>query len=314
MVTGQDLEIACDESGAEGENLTAAITDVFAHASVSMEIEAADDVIRVLRDRIRSPATEYKANHLLRGKHRSALIWLLGPSGPIYGTARVYLVEKRFFIVSRIVDLLDDPYSPSLGFYRSFETEALYRTGPALAGWTAFLESFNDVMRARVPAQTFYDRLNDLRAPELTGPLAATRRNMDAFLARLAEDPRTIPVLDPLIPAIIQAVVAWSSSGRPVEVVHDRQTTLSEERIVELKGVFNDPRLASRARLAGLRLTESRLDARIQIADFLAGVARKIASEELNGRGDAELNDLLRHYVDPASLWGHEASWSHLHP
>ncbi|MEV4892096.1 hypothetical protein AB0K48_22200, partial [Nonomuraea sp. NPDC055795] len=73
MVTGQDLEIACDESGAEGENLTAAITDVFAHASVSMEIEAADDVIRVLRDRIRSPATEYKANHLLRGKHHPAL-------------------------------------------------------------------------------------------------------------------------------------------------------------------------------------------------------------------------------------------------
>jgi hypothetical protein len=56
------------------------------------------------------------------------------------------------------------------------------------------------------------------------------------------------------------------------------------------------------------------LDPRVQIADFLAGVARKVASDELDGRGDAELVALLRTYVDPASVWGDDRSWSVLRP
>jgi hypothetical protein len=54
----------------------------------------------------------------------------------------------------------------------------------------------------------------------------------------------------------------------------------------------------------------SRLDPRVQLADFLAGIARKIASDELNGRGDPALTALLRPYVDPASVWGDERSWA----
>jgi hypothetical protein len=42
----------------------------------------------------------------------------------------------------------------------------------------------------------------------------------------------------------------------------------------------------------------------VQVADFLAGIARKIASDELNGRGDPVLTALLRPYVDPDSVWG----------
>ncbi|CAM5746082.1 hypothetical protein [Streptomyces afghaniensis 772] [Streptomyces afghaniensis] len=56
--------------------------------------------------------------------------------------------------------------------------------------------------------------------------------------------------------------------------------------------------------LAGLRLVVAREDARVQVADFLAGIARKIASDVLNGRGDPVLTALLRPYVDPGSVWG----------
>ncbi|AXK31295.1 hypothetical protein DVA86_00180 [Streptomyces armeniacus] len=55
--------------------------------------------------------------------------------------------------------------------------------------------------------------------------------------------------------------------------------------------------------MAGPRLVWSRTDTRVQLADYLAGVARKIASEELNGRGDARLTALLRPYVAPSSCW-----------
>lgn len=63
-----------------------------------------------------------------------------------------------------------------------------------------------------------------------------------------------------------------------------------------------------------MRLVDSRSDLRVQVADFLAGVARKLASDELAGRGDAELVALLRPYVVPSSIWGNDRSWSVLAP
>ena len=82
-------------------------------------------------------------------------------------------------------------------------------------------------------------------------------------------------------------------------------------RVAQLEALLGAP---PGGRLAGLRLVDSRSDARVQVADFLAGVARKIASDELNRRGDAELTGLLRPYVDASSTWGDERSWSLLGP
>jgi hypothetical protein len=253
-------EIACDESGSEGGNLIGAITDVFAHASVRLSLESADDCIRELRRRIRSPALEYKANHLLREKHRRVLVWLLSEQGPIHGHCRVHLIEKSFFVTGKFVELA----APGL------DSRTLYREGKQALGrdrWPAFLKSFNDLARAH---------------PELVA-------------------------LDLHIPAITQAVAYWSTGGDPVAIVHDQQNLLTEERLLLLKETLG-------SRLASLRFVDSRDDARVQIADFLAGVARRIASDELNGHGDEELAGLLRSYVDPTSNWGDERSWAALRP
>jgi hypothetical protein len=82
------VEIACDESGYEGEKLIGATTDVFARASVRLDTGSAARLMQELRNRIRSPATEYRATHVLRDKHRPVLTWLLGPSGPLRDNAR----------------------------------------------------------------------------------------------------------------------------------------------------------------------------------------------------------------------------------
>jgi len=50
-------------------------------------------------------------------------------------------------------------------------------------------------------------------------------------------------------------------------------------------------------------LVELLSDSRVQVADFLAGVARKLASDELSCRSDGELSTLLRPYLDPFSIW-----------
>ncbi|GAA4052012.1 hypothetical protein [Nonomuraea soli] len=247
-----ELEIACDESGAEGENLIGGVTDVFAHAGVVLDLDVAESCVLEVRDRIRSPASEYKAVHLLRGKHRAVLEWLLSSGGPLYGNATVFLAEKTYYF---IVKLMGD------------QARTVYDEGPGILGeerWNSFLRSYNELMRGT----------------------------------------RLVPELDPLLPAIVRLVERWSEGGHAVSIVHDRQTALNEERIAWLKEIYADS-----GKLAGLRLVAARSDARVQIADFLAGVARKIASDELNGRGDDVLTGLLRPYVDPASIWGDLRSW-----
>ncbi|MEU3888919.1 hypothetical protein [Streptomyces sp. NPDC029041] len=298
------LEIACDESGSDGENLTGGNTDVFAHAGVSLSEAAAAATVREIRDRIRSPAEEYKANHLLREKHRAVLEWLLASRGPIHGRARVHLMEKTFFVVDRTLGLLLD---------EAVEAAALFRAGrPAFgeAGWRTFLQAANRLLRVRQdgdPVDTFYGTVDTLLrerprtdAASVLERLAATRHRAVAYRDGLLAGPPLIPLLNPLLPAIVRTAALWSRDGRPVHLVHDRQNMLTPDRIAWIEGAARQAGTG----LAGLRLVVARDDARVQVADFLAGIARKIASDELNGRGDPALTALLRPYVDPGSVWG----------
>lgn len=335
------LEIACDESGSEGEKLIGATTDVFAHASVRMDIESATNCIREIRGRAPTRSVEYKANHILRERNRAALGWLLGPEGPLRGSAHVFLTDKAFLVVGKLIDLLvEDVTNPaSIGLYQDRRAKAmastLYRDGRrafAPEQWEAFLVSSNNLMRTknrrgvRTSVDSFFRAVDVLRRAGARGPvdeiltlLRQARPHADSYRAQLLDNPTIIPALDPLIPAIVRAVVHWSAGGEPVSVVHDRQITLSEERVAQLKTIFSepDPTLLGylpSGRLANLSLVDSRSDPRVQVADILAGAARKIASDELNDRGDPELTALLRPYVDSFSIWGDDRSWRLLGP
>ncbi|GAA1617903.1 hypothetical protein GCM10009789_84850 [Kribbella sancticallisti] len=291
------VEIACDESGYEGEKLVGGVTDVFAHASVVLDEAAAAECVAELRRRIRSPATVYKANHLQRSKHRPVLLWLLGPEGPVLGNAQVLLVDKTYFLVARLTEHLV-----------GLAPDDLYAAGRSTGGtaWEDFLAAGNYLLRVRdypdvVP--NFFQSLDKLEFEDATlTALRQSREYAEEVRAKLFELPRMIPPLDPLLPAIARAVEYWGHD-EPVAVAHDRQTTLWPERIEQL-------RLG--ARLARLELVDSFIHSGIQVADFLAGVARKIASDQLKGEDDAELTALIRPYLDPRSVWGDPASWKRL--
>ncbi len=262
-----DLEVACDESGYEGEKLVGGTTDVFAHAAVRLDIATADECIRELRDRIRSPATQYKANHVLREKHRPTLLWLIGPDGPLHGNSRVQNV---------------------------------------------FLHGANDLLRIREridappSVDAFFDLLASLRPAGPVGEILDLLRGARGYAEDFRADPPAIPPLDPLIPALHRAVNHWGRGGRAVAIVHDRQNTLSAERVAALTSLIAREQqvIGGSATLAGIEFVEAALDARIQLADFLAGVARKLASDQLHGQDDPELTALMRPYVDPLSVWG----------
>jgi hypothetical protein len=325
------LEVACDESGYEGENLIGGTTDVFAHASVRLRTESAADCIREIHRRIQSPVQEYKSTHLLREKHRSVLEWFLGPSGPLHGNAHVHLTDKTFFVVAKLIDLLVRQAADPVGIGPSQDRQAmamaaaLYHQGPGAFGparWERFLKAFTDLVRARnrrgpeTSVDSFFGMVDVLRRAslpgqvgEIMGLLCHARPLADALRAQLLDNPRAIPALDILFPAIVRAVAYWSAGGRPVAITHDEHSALTTDRIAQLQSLQSGGR-----RLHSLRRVDSRSDARVQVADFLAGVARRIASDERNGRGDATLTALLRRYVDACSIWGDERSWSLLRP
>ncbi|WP_211354362.1 hypothetical protein [Stackebrandtia albiflava] len=313
---GRPVVVAGDESGYEGEKLVGGTTDVFAHGTVSLAPAAAAVVMAELRDRIRSPATEYKANHLQREKHRSVLLWLLGPTGPLLGHSHVCLIDKEFHLLGKLTEAVvaDDFHATSPGLYRNPATDRialrLYRHGRTELPpdwWEAFLLAANDVMRSKerpdgtTPGDV-YGHMTGLLAHraadgELADALTAVRMTAaraETFRERLRAESPAWPPLDPLLPAIVQGAMYWGAGGSPVELFHDRQNALSPERIRALT-TAGGPR--------AVRLVESFVDPRIQLADILAGVARKIASEELRGNADGELISLLRPYVDPASIW-----------
>ncbi|GAB2925732.1 hypothetical protein ACFMQL_32120 [Nonomuraea fastidiosa] len=311
----QPLEVACDESGAEGEKLVGGNSSVFAHASVLMDRDTAAACVAELRERAPTPATEYRAGHVLRDKHRAALLWLLGPGGPVLGHVRVFLTDKTFYIVGKVAGLLQDDHTPRIGLDPRARAAAvtLYREGPRAFGpglWAAFLDSFNYLLRAKnghgitISVADAYLLVQEMRAAggpagEVMRALWRARDRVEEFRERLLADPYVFPALDPLIPAIAAAVTSWGDGRGPVVVVHDRQTTLTDERIDQMRRILG-------GRMAGLRLINSELDERLQVADVLAGVARRAAAHELDGRPDRELTELLRPYVDPASIWAGE--------
>jgi hypothetical protein len=161
-------EIACDESGYEGERLIGSTTRLFAHASVRVPDPAG--VLAELRARIRSPASQYKANHLLREKHRGTLRWFLGPDGPVAGHGHVFLLDKAVFVREQLarhigVEMPDDQFA-------------------------------NDLLRLKT-------------TPEVSALPEAVRRRAADFREWLRADPVGRSVLDPLVPAIVAAVEHW---------------------------------------------------------------------------------------------------------
>jgi hypothetical protein len=324
------LEIACDESGWEGSNLATGNSDVIAYASVRLDIDVAAECIGALRGRSGQHSYEYKASHLLRTKGGADFAGFLGPSGPVHGRARVHLTHKSCFVLGRVLDLFigGSVDAASLGLRPDQRLAGLAarlcRAGPNTFGrepWQAFLAATNVVLRAdrrrrvHAPVDAFFDQVEVLRtlatgsrAGGILDELRNGRQEAYSARARLLEDRVLQPVLEPLIPALACCVLHWSRGLHPVAVVHDEQSALTERRMRRLEQIMAAPpleviRLPDRGRFIQIRQVDSRTDPRVQVADVLAGVARKVATDELFGRSDPDLTALLRPYVDPASRW-----------
>ncbi|HST66698.1 MAG TPA: hypothetical protein VLM05_16040 [Mycobacteriales bacterium] len=279
-VDGAVLQIACDESGFSGSNLFRSATPVITHASVDLGVEEAAGLIAAL-----GPAslTEFKSGQFLRGPSAGGLEPFLAA---LAGRAHVHLVDKEFFLVTRIVDLFLAEPSYAAGTRLTAAQRPAARTlyrARGEDGWDAFLAAFVELVRVkrrRQPDRRALDRFFRARDalaldPAAGGILAALdpARAWDV-LSRLAGGDGSIPPpLEPMLPALAETVLFWSGGRRPVLVIHDEQSALTPGRLRRLQQVLADGTVSP---LAGLVAVDSRDDPRVQVADLLAGVARRL--------------------------------------
>jgi hypothetical protein len=193
----------------------------------------------------------------------------------------------------------------------------LYRSGEQSYGthrWQEFLTLGANIFRTnnrwlpKTPVPLFYaavDALAQTHAAadvhEVMTLLRSTRPIAEATRAAHLQSPKLTPLLEPLIPALTRAVHFWGSRAEVVYVIHDEQSALTPERIADIARTFAASQPGRQ--LKGVRLVDSRGDARVQLADFVAGIARRLASDKLYDRQDIELMALLRPLISSESIW-----------
>lgn len=281
------FEVACDESGFSGTNLLDPASPVITHAGVDLDVPAAAGIIAVLRTRLRQ-RTEYKSNQLLRPEQRPALEWLLTT---LQGHAHVHVIDKTAYVAARVLELFTE--EPSYGAGTSLGTDHS-EIAAALRQRTGFLSAFVDLTRTkrvRLMDHEAVDRFFATMPADVPALRAVTRPRVEKVMQRLIdEDPEIPPPLEPLVPALAETVLYWSAGHRSVAVVHDEQSALTPGRVARLGAFLAEH--AEPAPLVSFTQVDSKHDPRVQVADFLAGIAR---------RRTPDLEELLEPYTCAAT-------------
>lgn len=329
------IEIACDESGSEGENLISSGQPIFVHASTDLGLNEAARLIAEARRITGSTAVELKS-HLFVGKTKvDRGRWFLDA---LSGRGAVNLTDKRYFVVGKMVDLLIEPEMDARGedlyrFGRAHKTaQLLYRLGPSIGSeaWDDLLNAFNRLVQIDrsgaavgrsddffVKVQLAHSAADKGMLRHILGLLLTARtfgddlENNDIYPAHRILD------MDPLMATIGQSARRWNSvTSRDIAIVHDNTSALTPERIRIIIDGLSDPRsplalYAPPVPLVSITLVDSVLDERIQVADILAGIANEVSNTALRGNMHP-LTNSVREYVDPLSLWEDDASWNML--
>jgi hypothetical protein len=321
------LVIACDESGSEGENLMRSPFPIFVHASTDLTPKEAASVMRTLRAATGSRAAELKSSDALNPRHRQALISMLTP---LASRANLHLVDKAFYTTAKLVDLLIAAEADLAGIdMRSsgdgrWYASILFDRAPADVGptfWRMLLRRYNEFIRV-------YARKH--QKPPTTEPFfkaleTALGRATDAhvrtvlqliwrarFFAVEYQGPRAgqMREMDPAFSTLAAVAKAWRIrvGDQPMAFLIDTYSTLTEDVGDDIiLSAREDLQIAGRtlpgADLRSITQMPSHLDARIQVADILAGSGREAARLAFEGLYDDPLQVAVSPMLDLQGMW-----------
>jgi hypothetical protein len=319
--------IACDESGSEGETLVDAADRIFVHASVDVELAHAEELIERMRVDMRAQASELKTKTALAERNRSHLLHAIGP---LFGKSNIYLVDKHYYATVKLIELLIADAESAYGFDLATSGEGaqlaftLNSKGPASLGqqaWEELLSSFNRLIRAYTragaqppPPTEFFSALDAARKScsdgEVSYVLDLLWRGRHLALDQPSFKPSVLREMDPMANSLSKVARTWRLrlGDVPFEFLVDNYWGLG----IETRGLIV---AAARSKLSvagvelpsadlrGVRLADSKLDARIQIADIFAGIGQEIGRMAFNGEFDDALQVAAREAIDADGMW-----------
>lgn len=313
--------VYADESSNSGQNLLDPHQPVFTLAGVHLPDEMAASIVDEVRSQLPPTQGEPKYGSLARSSAgRRALKRAFGSMPE--GSVRSYLMDKRFMVVTKLVDVLVEPLADADGL-NLYEDQAglalaelLRMAGPVLGDAAAFhrmLQAFVDRVRQRVATDDLFTAIAAYKASipaehanfagwiEL---LECCRGVADATAADLATGEQR-DILDPAVPALYCLCTSFGESVGRFRLVHDTSKVIDRNatllRMAHLlpdparPGRFNDPLPAVQIDFA-----DSTSHPQLQIADWAAGAVRQWAAHLAVGGGDRfseELADVVKPWV-----------------
>lgn len=326
------IEIACDESGNDGENSLNGSSTVFAHASVALSWDSAEHLMAEVRNQTGSQSAELKSRVLLNYRNTEVARWLL-QQPTIINSSSVHLTHKRFFLVTKLFDSTVEELAHSQGIdmYEANGARAgatlLFYLAPNAYGddWNVTLEQFQRLLRSKTRSEA-QERISVLSArvwallARRDEPLANIVGTLFAGIEHLASLtdlqlgnglPEKLRTGDPLLAALGATVRTWAErSGRPVLIIHDEAKELTPARAAQFRHYLARPELVAPSRLGtgvqlhDLRLVNSQDDPRIQVADLLAGIGRAVGETVANDTPHPLL-EAFTPLISELSIWPH---------
>ncbi|MEV0495674.1 hypothetical protein [Streptomyces atratus] len=333
--------IALDESGWDGDQLHGGNRSRYMTiGSVAISDEDAADLIDNLRKTTRIQASELRFSTSFardgQTQRRKALTALLGPGGPLEQRASVYILDKHYFIVGKLIDLFVEEQTHKQGLdirntgiarkmARDLFTEGPRALGPALfdrllTATVAFTSQKN--RDQKVSVDDFYDVIEEAWArssrrnvTRLLGLLRTTREEGREFLDdAFGPDASLAGALEPLIPAVAAVTGNWSLQVGRVNILTDDQRTLTDQQLdnidQEARGLGHPEfRYVSRdVRLGELLRGKSSDHPSLQLADLVAGAGFAVAKRHDGHSTPAgeDLYPVIVPLIDPAGMLSHD--------
>lgn len=337
--------VAADESGWDGEQLYRRADRYLSIGSVAVDDESAAQIVdRLRRDAKLSQPPELKFAHFTSGRSGTrleALAALLGPGGVLADRVDVYLVDKHYFVTSKIIDLLleEEAHARGINLYEGDRARraawTLFTDGPRALG----AEGFDRIIAAMVgfasgrnrdgsvvsvdalfeEIRVAFGRAYRREVSQILAALLQTRQHAEDYLRTLNDDAPLLPAMEPLIAALPLIANLWSDKIGALNMLLDEHKVLTDDRLdIIAKAAALDiqfagpgrgvrerpPARAVRAVVRGV----SRDHPSIQLADLVAGAGQAVARRHAGVPSPAgeRLYPLVIPMISPASLVPHD--------
>jgi hypothetical protein len=244
--------------------------------------------------------------------------------------ANINLVEKTFYVSAKLITLLVEGQAQLFGMNistsglgRQYAT-LLHDQAPGDVGddlWKRLLTTYNDFIkvyaRAGSEPPTTTPFLTALIEARQRASTATVRTLLDAIwdarhFALEYQGPRANEMreMDPMFSTLRSVSMAWRLrlGNVPIEFLIDRYSTMTPEMIGYIVASAREEltladTLMPNADLRRIRITDSRDDTRVQVADIIGGIGREISRLAAGGQFDDDLQIIASEMLDFNGMW-----------